>query len=192
MKLKADLIQSVACCFPDLNDLQSKGALLDILTHEMAHALGFGSLWDSDKEDLLSPANCQQYANAGMLNIASFTGPNTNAALPSIKFTAMDMVPVHTGGGSGSACHHWSEDFFKTELMTSTIYVGGASKNPLSIVTAQSMRDIGYTIDPKSSAIDKFDVTLASSARMGGEVLELHGCMDPFHSRGSKFAVPKD
>ena len=76
----------------DLLQMEHEGTLLDVITHEMGHVLGIGSIWD--RLGLL--------ANAGTAN-PTFTGPNAiwefNALLGA---TGSQQVPVENTGGPGT------------------------------------------------------------------------------------------
>ena len=54
-------------------------------------------------------------------------------------------VPVENTGGSGTRDSHWRESVFDAELMTG--YMNAGVANPLSAVTAASLRDLGYSVD---------------------------------------------
>jgi hypothetical protein len=117
-----------------LATLASNGMLDDVIEHEMAHLLGFGTVWDLD----------------GLLRDTTssnpwFSGPHAQAAfrkaLPS--FTGK-IVPVEANGGSGTTLSHWRESVMNNELMTGFLNPGA---NPLSAVTVESMADLGYTVN---------------------------------------------
>jgi hypothetical protein len=113
--------------------------LESLVTHELAHALGFGTLWD--ETSLLRDASLTGGQDP------HFIGPNALAEFDSIGGLAFTgkKVPVETVGGPGTADSHWRGFVFgERELMSSTV-LGGA--NPLSRVTAASMVDLGYEVD---------------------------------------------
>jgi hypothetical protein len=117
-----------------LATLASNGLLDDVIKHEMAHILGFGTVWDLD----------------GLVHDTTtsdpwFSGPHAQAAfrkaLPS--FTGK-VVPVEANGGSGTTLSHWRESVMTNELMTGFLNSG---VDPLSAVTVESMADLGYTVN---------------------------------------------
>ncbi|MFE7186552.1 leishmanolysin-related zinc metalloendopeptidase [Streptomyces erythrochromogenes] len=118
----------------DLGQMEDDGSLLDVITHEMGHCLGSGTVWSA----------------FGLLK--DFPGPNPTFVGPGAmaEFGALmgagppQPVPVANVGGPGSAGSHWRERVFRTELMTPTIAAAG---NPLSRLTAASLGDIGYEVD---------------------------------------------
>jgi len=117
----------------DLASMQSNGTLGDVITHEMGHVLGIGTIWM--QKGLLSGA-------AG--NNPTFTGTAAKKEYGTLKGTGPAAVPVENTGGPGTKNSHWRETVFRNELMTG--FVGGAS-NPLSRMTVGSLKDLGYVVD---------------------------------------------
>ncbi len=121
----------------DLDGLETNGHLEGTILHEMAHVIGFGTLWD----------------HLGLLeNPASgFGGQDTHftgeAALRAFRevgggnYTGGGLVPVQHQGGEGVWNGHWRELVFRSELMTPFPDRG---LNPLSVVSLASMVDVGY------------------------------------------------
>jgi len=124
----------------DLAALTSGGQLLTVVTHEMAHALGFGTVWEQD--GLLK--------DAGGSN-PRFTGPVATAQYNAIFGRSESAVPVENSGGPGTHDEHWRETAFGNELMTGFVDDGA---NPISRVTVGSLADIGYVVD--MSAADAY------------------------------------
>jgi hypothetical protein len=122
--------------------LQS-GQFDEIVTHEMVHSLGFGSIWS--------------YLGVTDPAATVFVGVNAvreyNVLLGTPGGTT--PVPVETDGGAGTAGAHWDEATFKTELMSGYIGAGDVS-DPLSRMTAASLMDIGYRVNLASSQIDGY------------------------------------
>ena len=124
----------------DLQALESSGRLEDVILHEMAHVLGFGTIW-SDLGLLLNPA------------ADGSTNPRFTGALATQEFNTTfhqnaSDVPVETIGGPGTADAHWRESIFDNELMTGFINSG---TNPLSRITVASMADLGYEVNLSQS-----------------------------------------
>ncbi len=126
----------------DLASLQASGMLQAVILHEMLHVVGFGSIWSS--KQLLSGAGGADPFFTGALARTAFltVGGNTYVG---------NKVPVENTGGAGTRDAHWRESVFQNELMTGFLNSGS---NPLSLVTAESLEDMGYTID--AGAIDAF------------------------------------
>lgn len=121
----------------DVNDLENRGLLLATVTHEMAHVLGFGTLWNEYGRALATGVG--NGASCG--NNPQFVG--TNALREWQRLGGTGNIPLETGGELGTCDSHWSKAVFGDELMTG--YIG--SKNPLSRVTIGSMQDLGYTVN---------------------------------------------
>jgi Leishmanolysin/Bacterial Ig-like domain (group 2)/Bacterial Ig-like domain (group 1) len=140
----------------DLEFVENEGLLEDLIVHEMAHVLGFGTLWPL--QGLLAGA-----ASGGGLD-PHFTGPLAIAAFDDAGGSgyAGAKVPVEADGGAGTADSHWRESVFDNELMTGFINLGA---NPLSAVTVAALDDQGYAVD--ASEADPF--TLAPGLRIAGE-----------------------
>jgi Leishmanolysin len=121
----------------DLAKMQADGTLVDVITHEMGHVIGIGTIWS--RKGLL--------AGAGTAN-PTFTGTNAKREYGVLKGTGPVAVPVENGGGAGTRDSHWRESVFKNELMSGFI---AAPNNPLSKVTVASLKDLGYVVDMKAA-----------------------------------------
>ncbi|MGH7523772.1 MAG: leishmanolysin-related zinc metalloendopeptidase [Gemmatimonadales bacterium] len=130
----------------DLLSLQANGQLVATITHEMAHVLGFGTIWST-------------------LNLTTgeggpdpiFIGSNALAQWPPFA-TAIgysgQAVPLEMCGGAGTRDAHWREHttcssgvpVFGAELMTGFIEAPGIPM-PLSRMTIAAMQDLGYQVD---------------------------------------------
>jgi hypothetical protein len=85
----------------------------DVILHEMAHCLGFGTVWSN--LNLLS-APCNELTPGPIY----YTGANGNAAYSTTNCGTWSPQPlVETSTGSaGSDCGHWAESNYREELMT--------------------------------------------------------------------------
>jgi hypothetical protein len=117
----------------DLAQMQANGTLVDVITHEMGHVLGIGTIWR--QKGVLSGAGT---------NNPKFTGTNAKKEFGILKGTGPQAVPVENTGGPGTRDSHWRESLFKNELMSGFI---AAPNNPLSKMTAASLKDLGYVVD---------------------------------------------
>jgi len=115
----------------DLASLETRGQLDDVIVHEMAHVLGFGSAWE--RQGLASPLG------------TVFTGANAVREYNALFGQMATGVPLETGGGQGTAGVHWSEDLFGNELMTG--FLNSGVPNPISRVTVGQFEDLGYRVD---------------------------------------------
>jgi hypothetical protein len=118
----------------DLAALERTGDLFSVALHEMAHVLGFGTLWQSKGlADGIGGINPQ------------YTGAQGVAAFNQVFRRSGAAVPLEPFGGLGTAGSHFSEDLFGTELMTG--FLNSGVLNPLSIVTVGAMADLGYAVN---------------------------------------------
>jgi Leishmanolysin len=117
----------------DLAQMQSNGTLLDVITHEMGHVVGIGTIW-TNKGLLVG----------GTTSNPTFKGTNAKTEYGILKGTGPVAVPVENIGGPGTRNSHWRESIFKNELMSGFI---AAANNPLSKVTAASLKDLGYVVN---------------------------------------------
>lgn len=131
----------------DLAQLETAGTLYDVVFHEMAHVLGFGTLWIANG---LYSSGTGQFTGAHA--VASW---QTEFNQPGAAF-----VPVELGGGAGTANGHWDEvdggsptgitqtgtgRDLSGELMTGWLN----SPTYLSQTTLESFRDIGFAPVPE-------------------------------------------
>jgi hypothetical protein len=108
------------------------GSFNNIVTHELMHILGIGTLWTQFG-----------YAPAAPLPAdPRYTGPGAVAEYALIGGTG--SVPLEDTGGAGTAGAHWRESVFKSELMTG--YLSG-STSPISRMTIAGLADLGYTVN---------------------------------------------
>ena len=149
----------------DLGLLEGTTRLVDLIQHELGHALGFGTLWAS-KGFLENPS---LPANAGA--DTHFDGPSAVTAFDAIGgdvYTGGQKVPVENEeGGVGSRDSHWRLAVFSNELMTPLLTAGA---NPLSRVTVASFGDLGYVVD--EGAADAFQLNLLAAPSAVGEEVE--------------------
>jgi Leishmanolysin len=124
----------------DVPALRNNKGLSTVIRHEMAHVLGFGTLWD--KVGLVSvppvTATCQ------------YTGPLANAEYQAVSGCTSDTsLPLQMDGQGGPNCAHWAEDCLRTELMTPNYDIGLVIG--LSQMTIASLQDLGYNVSYKTA-----------------------------------------
>lgn len=117
----------------DLANMEQKGTLKDVITHEMGHVLGFGTIWGQKK----------LIQGLGTANPV-FVGPAAMKEYGTLKGGGPQKVPVENTGGAGTAGAHWRESVFRNELMTGFVSTPG---NPMSRLTVASMGDLGYKVN---------------------------------------------
>jgi Leishmanolysin len=119
----------------DLKQMERDGTLNDVITHEMGHVLGIGTVWSQKKLLKNAGSNNPTFAGKGaMTEYRALRGPGA----------ASKRVPVENTGGPGTADSHWRETVFGNELMSGFISAAG---NPLSRMTVASLQDLGYAVD---------------------------------------------
>ncbi|MEV8099192.1 leishmanolysin-related zinc metalloendopeptidase [Kitasatospora sp. NPDC085879] len=118
----------------DLAAMEANGTLIDVITHEMGHVIGIGTIWKLK----------------GLLRGSGTRNPTFTGLGASSEYAVLvgdpepRRVPVENTGGPGTRDGHWRETVFADELMTG--FVGHAG-NPLSRMTAASLQDLGYEVD---------------------------------------------
>lgn len=132
----------------DLSLLEQEGLLEDVILHEMAHVIGFGTIWP-----LLQVIDT---SNPGE---PIFLGEGAIAEYEDLLGTTVVGIPLEESGGSGTALRHWDEELFDNELMTGFINFG---ENPLSRLTAASIEDLGYQIN--INAADEYSLPSSNSS----------------------------
>ena len=126
----------------DVVNLENAGSFEDVILHEMAHVLGFGTLWS--RKNLISGTGSMDPRFTGEASVREFgeLDPDGGAA-----------VPLANTGGAGTREGHWRELIFGDELLTG--FLSGANR-PLSRLSVASFEDIGYDVD--YSQADPFDL----------------------------------
>jgi leishmanolysin len=125
----------------DLNQLISTGAAQEVVSHEMLHVLGVGTMWPfhpSEANPLVRDTTTTNVKYVGLFarQACQAYGATTTCA---------DYVPVEgLPELPGTRNSHWKEDVFTSELMTG-IFKGVG--NPMSLITIRSLQDLGYTVN---------------------------------------------
>lgn len=158
---------SMAFDTADIGNLISNGSFGDVIKHEMAHVIGFGTLWTINR--LYSDGSGQ------------YTGGHALAAYQTeFNQPTATFVPVELAGGEGTADGHWKEvnggagltgiidgqgRDMKLELMTGWL----STPTFVSQTTIAQFRDLGYTVfnpqpvpEPESWALLLFGIPLVA------------------------------
>lgn len=141
----------------DVARMESAGLLRSVVTHEMAHVLGFGVLWGV--HDRLRNPSVPDKPNQE----THFEGPLTIAAFDAAGGAGYTRpkVPVENSGLEGSADGHWRQSVFEDELMNP--FIVGANP-PMSAITLESLYEIGYEINLREA--ESFALSRAGVAGM--------------------------
>jgi hypothetical protein len=120
----------------DLPNLESSGRLFDVIAHEMAHVIGFGTLWDNN---FVYTYGSGQYT--GFLGLEAYKQEFDSSAT---------FVPVELDGGPGTANGHWDEasitDLMGRELRNELMTGWLDTPTFVSKTTVMSFADIGYEV----------------------------------------------
>ncbi len=134
--------------------------ILDVVTHEMGHVLGIGTLWPL--RSLVHDREGDDPRFLGSVALTAYQEMGGSGAL----------VPLENTGGTGTRGSHWRETSFRTELMTGWINAG---VNPLSRLTIASLRDLGYQV--RLTAADPYSLPTAAVVNLrlvGGDRVAIH------------------
>ncbi len=152
----------------DLLGLQNTNRLEPVILHEMAHVLGFGTVW-SERGVL---------AGAGGSDPV-FTGAEALSLWPTFNLGYTGApVPVENLFGAGTRDSHWRESVFVSELMTGFIEAPGVP-TPLSKITIASFKDIGYTVSYATA--DSYAGNLMAALRIAGERSPINDIVEKAH-----------
>jgi hypothetical protein len=157
------LIGAMQFDIADLDSLVQTNQLVATITHEMAHVLGFGTIWSSKSVTSGTGTSDPIFIGTETLNF----WPPFGAAL---NYTGQP-VPLENNFQVGTRDVHWRESVFDAELMTGFIEQPGVPM-PLSRITIASMKDLGYQVD--YSGADLFAGNLRGSGSMMGTKRQLN------------------
>ncbi|TMM57286.1 hypothetical protein FEE95_12430 [Maribacter algarum] len=119
----------------DLDFLEELDLFEEVIVHEMGHVLGVGTLWNINAPDF----NFSRNLLAGTFEQPYFAGRKANVFWNAEGGTL--ELPIEGDFGPGTRFGHWDEAALNNELMTGFLNLG---ENPLSRITAGSMKDLGY------------------------------------------------
>lgn len=117
----------------DVAALEARGSFEDVILHEMAHVLGFGTLWA--RKNLIQGTGTVDPRFVGSASIREFADLNPSSVGP---------VPLSNTAGPGTREGHWRELVFGDELLTGFL---SGNERPLSRLSIASFEDIGYDVD---------------------------------------------
>ena len=124
----------------DLDRMENDGSLGDVILHEMAHVLGFGTLWE----------HMGLILGAGSVD-PTFLGANAMREYGVLRLQAdpannndPTTVPVANTGGAGTRDGHWREAVFGDELLTGFL---SGSVRAISRMSIGAFEDMGYQVN---------------------------------------------
>lgn len=117
----------------DLDFLEELDLFEEVIVHEMGHVLGVGTLWN------VAPFGFDRTLRGGSDDAPYFLGKKANVFWNAEGGTL--ELPIEGDFGPGTRFGHWDEAALNNELMTGFLNLG---ENPLSRITAGSMKDLGY------------------------------------------------
>lgn len=151
----------------DLAAAEAGGSLFNIILHEMAHVIGFGTLWNTKSMGGAYADTQSVYA----IDTGEYTGSNALATYQ-VEFDPLaTFIPVELDGGPGTANSHWDEAWAggPKELMTGFLNL----PTFVSDTTIASFADIGYTVNLAANDVAK--VPLPATLALVGLGLGLMG-----------------
>ncbi len=138
----------------DTDSSLASGSLLDTITHEMGHALGFGTIWDSF--NLVSGFGSTNPRYIGEHAVAEYQLLVPNDPDPGVP---LENVGVPFDGSYGG---HWRSSALSPELMVAFAPTDALGDpivpTPLSRLTVAAMKDLGYEVELQNAepfAIDQ-------------------------------------
>jgi hypothetical protein len=150
----------------DLAALELRGQPEQMILHEMAHVLGFGTLWN------FGAGIRPDYLLATPAEDPTVTGPASRFALFGLAgagFAGTGAVPVENTGSPGTRLAHWREATFGQELMTG--WPNGGI-NPLSALTLAQFRDLGYEVNDALSETCSFAAAIQAQLAAPIQLIE--------------------
>ncbi|MCF2972295.1 hypothetical protein L1047_13925 [Synechococcus sp. Nb3U1] len=125
----------------DVEELEASGHLETVLLHEIAHVLGFGSLWQ------------QRHLLAGLGSAdPRYLGQRANEQFS--RLGGLGLTPLENEGGDLSRDVHWRSVDLRGELMT------GSPGQALSVLSLAALADLGYQVN--WSGADPFELSQGS------------------------------
>jgi len=190
----------------DLVFLETRDALNSVILHEMGHILGFGTIWNFNVPGTIGydPAfGTNLFLVGTSTGDPTFNGPAARSALfgslpPASTFGGVP-VPVEANGGPGTALSHWRETAsFVNELMTGILNCpqsGSCSGlNPLSAVSIDQFRDLGYVVNDALAENYTFQGAIQAAGAVSFTIVEgqLPGYITVINRQGKAVArVPR-
>jgi len=158
-----------------LANLETSGQLLPVILHELAHAIGFGTLWDIEVAGLGSihliagGGNCSSPAPNPTFSGAAARAAFYGSVAAGSSFSGLP-VPIENSFGCGTAYSHWRKSTFGSELLTGIL---GSGPTQLSAITVQSFRDLGYVVNDALADLYAFQAFVQSAGAPVPQLTEI-------------------
>jgi hypothetical protein len=132
----------------DLGGMYQDGSLNGVIAHEMGHVIGIGTTWregfygmlDLTRAEITPQSDPRYMGENGIQGWVEIGGTNETNTIGDDNKRG---IPAARTGGGGTAGGHWRETQFGSEMMSG--YSAPGDKDELSLMTARSLYDIGYT-----------------------------------------------
>jgi hypothetical protein len=134
----------------DVAAMAAQGITQDVITHEMLHVVGIGTLWQP--KALVTAVGTPAVAYLG-------SAAKQSCLTEGGVGTCSTYVPVENNGVVGTADNHWRESTFGNELMTGYVNTGNM---PFSAISVGSLSDMGYVVN--ALAADPYTLPSAGAA----------------------------
>ncbi|MEO0691253.1 MAG: VPLPA-CTERM sorting domain-containing protein [Pseudomonadota bacterium] len=153
----------------DIQNFAFRGSLVPLFTHQMAHMLGFGTLWDSGPYDL---TNNEEFSGP-IYQPTEYRGVNGLAAYRAEVDPTADFIPLEQFPAPGVFGRQWDEsdpgapsavpgNFFQDELMGGILDF--SETQFISETTVASFADLGYNTRANYDAMTLEQLIDAASA----------------------------
>jgi Leishmanolysin len=138
--------------------------LKSIMTHELLHVLGFGTIWE--------PVQFQD-ANGSVFTVGrNFvdTGTSTYTANSRVGYAYGELLGTYTPTAvpiEPQIYAHWDETRFDTELMTPFTEAQGVT-TPISTLTLAALQDLGWNVNYGAAQSYSLPTTSQAALRTAG------------------------
>ncbi|KAH9253362.1 hypothetical protein BASA81_008713 [Batrachochytrium salamandrivorans] len=175
----------------DVEMMVAGGTFGNVVLHEMGHVLGVGSLWEADLTLDGQPVP-SKVGNSVLPGTGGYAYLGQYGNQGDLEVGRTGQAVVEDIGGEGTARGHWKESVYDSELMTGFSEGDGVAM-PLSRLTLQSLRDLGFT-DVDLSKADAYAAPAVSGRRLRSNRkngVRLEGCTKRTHNITKIEALPK-
>jgi hypothetical protein len=147
----------------DIQSMVAAGNFTDVITHEMLHVVGIGTLWGF--YGLRQGTGTPQTRYVGALGVGGCVSVGGGSVCPG----SIPLEPPCATPCPGTSDSHWSDGVFGNELMTGFVNQGGGTGplNRFSLMSIQSLADLKYVVNP--AAADPYTVPTPAAAQIMGQ-----------------------